>query len=566
VSPTALALAGSVPIVVVLVLLVGRHWPAARAMAVGWALASALGLLVWRMEPGWWAAAAVFGALQAVEIVLIVLGAVLLMNHLRGSGAFGAIHDHLTSLARDRRVQLLLIGLGLVTLVEGAAGFGTPGAVAAPIMIGLGFPPLAAAVFGLVFNAAQPPFGAAGTPVIGGLGSVLDASVLGDGPEASAFLGDVTAWTALVTGPTLAAWGLVCVFLLALWFGDEHERSLRGALRSTLPVAPLALALGTVAGATQLAVAWLLGPELPDIVAGFVTLGVGVVLVRRGVLVPREPWSLPARDAWPGTWESAQAGPRPRAPAAGDRRARMPVALAWTPYALVAAVLVATRWPGLGLGDLLREPTLQVSHLLGQDLAWSIRPLANPGVVPFLPVALLTVVLHRMDRRSVAAAWRRTGRQLASPALTLAVAVSMAQVMIRSASNALDQPGMMEAISASVAAAAGGLLPAVAPWIGALGAFMTGSSTSSNILFGALQLEAAAEVGVSRTITVALQNAGSGVGNMVAVLNVAVIAAVVGMTGRESRILRLALVPTLLLAAATGAAGMLLVALAPGPW
>jgi lactate permease len=587
VSLGVLASAGALPIALVFVLLVGIRWAAAKAMAAGWLVASVLGLLLWRMEPGWWAAAAVYGGLQALEIILIVFGAILLMNHLERSGAVGTIRSHFTRITGDRRIQLLLIGLGFITLIEGAAGFGTPGALAAPLMVGLGFPALAAAVFGLVFNAPQPPFGAAGTPVIGGVAAVVDEGVLGAEPLPR-FLEGVTTWSAVVTGSALVVWGLVGVFLLVLWFGREEERTLRGALRGTLPVAPLALVLGALAGGTQFVVAAFLGPELPNIAAGFLVLGAGALLAaRRSGLVPRESWDFPDRAAWPDPWRAGSAGEGPAGETAGRREngartslagevrdgapsehegpeARMPVVLAWTPYLLVAGVLIVTRWPGLGLDAWLRGHTLEVSRILGEDLSFTLRYLYLPGLVPFIPVALLTAVLHRMDAGSVARAWQDTVRQILPPAVTLLVAVSMTQVMIQSATNRIAEPGMMEALSRVVALGAGTALPAVSPWIGALGAFMTGSNTSSNVLFSVLQHDAAADVGVSRTLAVALQNVGGGIGNMLAVLNIAAVCGVLGMTGREGMILRRTLVPTVGLALFAGFVGLLLARLLPG--
>jgi lactate permease len=565
VSPGLLALAGSLPIAAVFVLLVGVRWSGARAMSAGWVLASALGLVLWRMEPGWWAAAAAYGALQAMEIIIIVFGAILLMNHLDGSGAVATIRWHFTQITRDRRVQVLLVGLGFITLIEGAAGFGTPGALAAPLLIGLGFPPLAAAVFGLTFNAAQPPFGAAGTPVIGGIGAVIDEGVLGEGGELPAFLHDVAGWTAVLTGGTLVFWGLLGVFLLLFWFGHEGERTVRGAIRGLLPVAPLALLLGGLAGATQLVVAWLFGPELPNIAAGFVVLGVGVGLVRRGVLVPDETWEFPPRASWPRSWFGRKEirGKEGDSGETGEPEKRMSVLLAWTPYLIVALVLIVTRWPDLELAGALRGYSLDFERILGRDLSFSLHYLYLPGVLPFLPVAVLTAFLHRMDRGAVAAAWRESAAQIVSPAVTLVVAVSMTQVMIQSATNLAGEPGMMEALSRMVARGAGPMLPAVAPWIGALGAFMTGSSTSSNVLFSVLQHDAAADVGVSRTVAVALQNVGSGIGNMLAVLNIAAICGVIRMSGMEGTILRRTLVPTVILAVLVGMAGMLLVWLLP---
>jgi lactate permease len=556
VNVNMLAVLGGLPIAVVFALMVGLRWSAARAMGIGWVLATGLGLALWRMETTWWAAAALYGALQALEIILIVFGAILLMNHLDGSGAVSRIRSHFAHLSDDRRVQLLLVGLGFMTLVEGAAGFGTPGALAAPLLVGLGFPPLAAAVFGLFFNAAQPPFGAAGTPVIGGLGAVIDERVLTGDMTVPAFLADVSTWTAVVTGTTLVFWGLFGVFLLLFWFGQEDARSIRGALRGTVPVLPLALLLGSVAGVTQFIMAWRFGPELPNIAAGFMVLGVGITLATRGVLVPKDSWEFPRRHAWPVMWRGEPDAGQPGSEAA---KARMPVWLAWTPYLLVAVVLVLTRWPGLGLSDLLRSHVIGVDRLLGEDLSFSIAYLYLPGLVPFIPVAILTGLIHRMDRSAVTAAWRNSFRQIRGPAMTLIVAVSMTQIMIQSATNGLGRPGMMEALSQALAWSAGAAIPFVAPWIGALGSFVTGSSTSSNVLFGALQHDAATDAGLSRTIVVALQNAGSGIGNMVSVLNIAAVCGVTGLTGREGDLLRKLTVPTLALATLAGAAGLVLV-------
>ncbi len=558
-SLTLLALAGAAPIALVFVLLVGVRWSAARAMGAGWFLASALGLALWRMETAWWAAAAVYGALQALQIILIVFGAILLMNHVQRSGAITTIRWHFTRITKDARVQLLLIGLGFVTLMEGAAGFGTPGALAAPLLIGLGFPPLAGAVFGLFFNAPQPPFGAAGTPVIGGVGAVIDEGVLGPEMTVPEFLDAVTGHTAIVTGSSMAFWGLVAVFLLTYWFGREEERSLRGAVRSTAEVMPLAFFLGAVTGLTQFVVAWFLGPELPNMASGFLVLGVGIFAVRRGFLLPKRAWSFPPRDFWLKSW----LGLRGSAPPKDKAGKEMPVILAWAPYLLVLLVLMVTRWPGLGMADWLRERTLDIDRILGQDLSFSLEYLYSPGVLPFIPVALLTAVMHRMSRAEVAVVWSTSLRQIVSPAVTLIVAVSMTQVIIQSATNTIGEPGMMQALSRVVASGVGSALPSVAPLIGMLGSFMTGSNTSSNVLFSVLQHDAALDVGVSATIVVALQNAGGGIGNLVSVLNVAAICGVIRMSGMESEILRKLIVPALFLAVFAGALGLLMVRFGP---
>ncbi|WP_435184132.1 L-lactate permease [Halobellus sp. EA9] len=566
VSTATLAVAGAVPIAVAFVLLVGLRWSAVRAMGVGWVLATALGLTIWGMNPSWWVASAVFGALQAVNIILIVFGAILLMNYLDGSGAISTIRWYFTQIESDRRVQLLLIGLGFETIIEGAAGFGTPGALAAPLFIGLGFPPLAAAVFGLFFNAPNPPFGAAGTPILGGVGAVMTDGLLPQGVAVSEFLEMVSAWTGVITGVTYVFWGFLGVVLLIYWFGDDGERSVRGALRTAAPVAPFAFVLGIVAGGVQWAVAWFIGPALPDIAAGFVVLGIGMVMANRDVLVPEDRWDFPDSSTWNDTWRG---GLDLDEIAVEKPSKEMPVLLAWTPYLLVAALLLITRWPTLTIGgrqivDVVSSFTVGFDVLGYEQLHWAISYLYLPGTFPFLPIAVLTGFLHGMDVDGMRDAWRESVDQTIVPALTLIVAVSMTQIMIQSKVNPADVIGMMQALSRGLATIAGGLLPIISPWIGALGAFMTGSNTSSDILFSVLQYNAAGQVGISQTVTVALQNTGGGIGNMISVLNLAAIGGVAGVAGREGDMMRKTIVPTVIFALWAGLLGLIFVYVAPG--
>ena len=556
----SLAFVGVIPIGVAFVLLAGLRWSAARAMGVGWLLAGGIGLTYWGMEIDWLAASAVYGAFQAVDIILIVFGAILLMNYLEGSGAIATIRWYFGQIEEDRRIQVLLIGLGFMTIIEGAAGFGTPGALAAPLFIGLGFPPLAAAVFGLFFNAPNPPFGAAGTPVIGGTGAVIDPALSGS-MGVSEFLSMVSAWSGVVTGVTYVFWGLLGVFFLTYWFGDaDGGRSVGGAVRDTLPIAPFALLLGVVTGGTQLVVAWFVGPALPDIAAGFVVLGVGLLLANNNILIPDREWDFPTDSQWSDTWLG---GLELDEISRDQPQKEMSVLLAWTPYLLVALALLATRWPDLTVAGTAVLPWIQsftvgIDSILGTELGYTLQYLYLPGTMPFIPIAVLTGLIHKMDIDEMGAAWRRSAEQVAPAALTLIIAVSMTQVMIQSQTNTAGLLGMMEALSRALAIGAGGLLPMISPWIGAIGSFMTGSNTSSNILFSVLQYNAAETVELSRTIVVSLQNVGGGLGNMVSVLNVAAICGVVGITGREGDLLRKAIVPMALFALFAGLFGMLL--------
>lgn len=549
-----LAVIASIPIVVSLGLLIGLKWSGFKALGVGWLLAIFLGLTVWRMESLWVVAASIYGTLQAFEIILIIFGAILLMNYLDLSGAISTIRWHFSTISEDRRIQLLIIGLGFITIMEGAAGFGTPGALAAPLWIGLGFPPLAAAIFGIIFNAAQPPFGASGTPIIGGVGAVIE-DVLDESISKEEFLAEVTAWTSLGTGLALSFWGVLCVFLLGFWFSKPGENSLKKGWNTLKPVLPFALFLGFLAGFSQFLIAWFIGPELPTIIAGFAVFIIGSIMAKKDILQPEKSWDFPDRNSWTDLWTGGL-----NLKNIGDAPKReMSVLKAWSPYLLVTGILLVTRWPGLGFVEILRQYSLTIPSILGTELSFTIEYLYLPGTMPFIPVAIASGLIYKMKFSKIEAAWKKSLKQVGPAALTLAVAVAMTQVMIQSSTNTADITGMMDVLSMFIASTAGSWFPAISPWIGVLGAFMTGSTTSSNILFSVMQHDAAANTGISRTVAVALQNIGSGIGNMLSILNIVAICSIVGLNGEEGEILHKAIIPTLIFGSATSLLGLILI-------
>ena len=163
-----LAILALLPIVVVAVLLVGLRWPASRVMPLSYVVAAALSYWVWRVS-GWQVAAATLkGLVIAAELLFIVFGAILLLYTLDRSGALARIRVAFTALSPDRRVQAIIIGWLFGSFIEGASGFGTPAAVAVPLLVGLGFPALAAVVVGMTIQSTPVSFGAVGTPILVG--------------------------------------------------------------------------------------------------------------------------------------------------------------------------------------------------------------------------------------------------------------------------------------------------------------------------------------------------------------------------------------------------------------
>ena len=168
-----LAFLSILPIASVAVFLVWLRWPAARAMPIAYLVCALLALFVWQVPPAVIAAASVNGLVVAASLIFIIFGAIALLNSLQESGGLYAIRNGFTDISADRRVQVIIIAWLFGAFIEGAAGFGTPAAVAVPLLVGLGFPALAAVMSGMIIQSTPVSFGAAGTPILVGVNTGL---------------------------------------------------------------------------------------------------------------------------------------------------------------------------------------------------------------------------------------------------------------------------------------------------------------------------------------------------------------------------------------------------------
>ncbi|WP_261664545.1 L-lactate permease [Deinococcus sp. Marseille-Q6407] len=306
------ALLALLPIAAVFVLLVVLRLPAARAMSLSLLLTAALALLHWQVHPAAVAASLAQGALVALSILYIVLGAMALFSVLQVSGAVGVMQRGFTGLTADRRIQVILITWLFGALIEGAAGFGTPAAIAAPLLAALGFPPLAAVVLPLIGNSTPVPFAAAGTPLLigmrqglseGGGGNALEPVLAASGGM-DQFLGQVGVQLTTLDLLVSSLLPLILVVLMTRTFGA------RRSWREGLEVWPFALFAGLAYTVPAWAVARFSGPEFPAIIGGFAGLLLCVAAVRLGFLQPARPWDFAARTSWPAGWSGDPAAPR----------------------------------------------------------------------------------------------------------------------------------------------------------------------------------------------------------------------------------------------------------------
>ena len=548
-SEGLLALLAFLPILAIFVLMAVLRMPATRAMPLAFLLTLALVCFVWQTPLNRVAASVVNGLVIALDIILIVFGALSLLFTLRESGAINAINRGFTDISPDKRVQAIIITWLFGSFIEGAAGFGTPAALTAPLLLALGFPALAAVMVALIANSTAVSFGAVGTPTLIGIRTALDLPEIIGSPaiQQSGFdsfimhVGTWSAWLHVIPGILIP---LLLVSLLTRFFGEKKS------FREGLAIWPYALFAGFCFVVPYLAVAVLLGPEFPSIAGGLLGMLVLIPATKAGFLTPATSWQFPDESTWDPTWRGS-IETRPE-----KQQVNVTLIRAWIPYALIGLLLVVTRMRFLPFNEWLRNTRFTVPGIFGTDISPSLSPLYNPGVLPFLLVALLSIAVFRMNRKQVQTAWSEAYHRVSGPFLALLFAVPMVRLMMQSGNNPLDIPGMPIAMARYAAGIFQDAWPMVSPLVAALGTFMSGSATVSNMLFSLFQFTVAGETRSSPLLIVSLQNVGAAMGNMIGVHNIIAACATVGLSGMEGELLKKNLVPAVLLCLLAGILGI----------
>ena len=466
-----IALAAAAPLALVLLLMGALRRSAAQAGVFGLALALALSVTLFdlaRPGLGWSDAALGTGAealFSTFTILWIILPALALYEFQTLTGAIARIRDVLSHLTENRRIQAILIAWFFGLFMEGAAGFGVPVALAAPLLAGLGYPPVRAVALALLGHAAGVSFGAVGTPTLAQVDLTgLDQRVL----------------AGTVAGLHAALGGILLIAMVRL--ADDGPLT-----RADWGWSALALICFVV---PSLALAWTIGPELPSLGGALIGLVLFAALLRR------------------------KGGEAP------DMRNLLPDL---APYLAILALVLATRLIG-PLTEALRSFALDWT--LFESFSGRFEPLYHPGTLLLLGLALGALLTGRASL--LAPALAKALKRMVPVAAALLAMLALSRVMVQS--------GMIAAL-ADAAALTGATWPLIAPAIGVLGTFITGSATASNILFTELQVSTAAALALSPIVLAAAQGFGSAIGNIVAPHNIIAGSATVGMTGREGDVL-----------------------------
>ncbi len=525
-----LALVAALPIIIVGVLMIGYMWPASKAMPVGWITALIIAAVGWNMPARWLTAATIGGVINAFDILLIVFGALLILQLMKKSGGVYGISHSMTSVSIDRRVQVIIIAWLMGSFFEGAAGFGTPAAVAAPLLVGMGFPPLIAATSALIADSAAVSFGAVGVPIWGGFAALEDLISFPVNNNGAAlqfieFLHNIGAFTGLLHFLVGSFVPLVIVALMT--------KIVDGSYRKGLEIWPLALLGGVVFTLPEVLIANFVGPELPSLLGSLIALPVFIFIVSKGILVPKEKWTFPAHEEWEDDWEGEiKAGEEENA-----ATVKVSTFKAWLPYVLIGLILLIGRLEVFKLTPILKSWSIGWSNILDTTIGKAITPFYNPGVFPFIFIAILIPFLHNMDKGKAKEAWKETFNMIKPAAIALFFALAMVYIMMNSG-GATGEDSMLIVMAKAAASTVGGIWYLVAPLVGILGAFISGSNTTSDIMFGPFQYGTAMASGLPVTPTLALQALGGAAGNMICIHNVVAALTTVGLVGKEGLVIR----------------------------
>jgi lactate permease len=425
------------------------------------------------------------------------------------------VKDSIGSLTEDRRLQALLIAFAFGAFVEGAAGFGTPVAVAAAMLTGLGFSPFYASAICLLANTAPVAFGSIGTPVLtlaGITGLPLHALSAGVGR---------------ICAPVSVFVPLYLVMVMGGW------RALRGVL-------PAAVACGVAFAGMQFVVSNFVGPELTDILGSLASLAVLILVLK--LWKPKDKFELPGGHTTEHT---------PR------RRSAGAIVKAWAPYgflvicvlvwgqkdvkALLNQATVAFAWPGLHNAIEQAPPVVQKAAPYAAKFTWNILSASGTSC---LLACLISALVLRVRPATLGKIFLTTCRQLAFPTLTVASVLGLAFLMNYSGATATLGLAF---------AGTGALFPFFSALLGWLGVFLTGSDTSANALFGNLQVVTANKLQLNAALMAAANSSGGVMGKMISLQSIAVAAAATAMAASdESRLFRFTLRHSVFLAAVIG--------------
>ncbi|MGD8473061.1 MAG: L-lactate permease [Anaerolineae bacterium] len=520
------------PIAVVLVLMVGFRWGGKKAGPVGWLVAMIVAWLAFGAGPELLLISQLRGILLTLYVLYIIWMALVLYRVVDEAGAIAVIGRGIARLTAEPTMQLLLLAWAFSAFLQGVAGFGVPIAVVAPLLIGLGFAPVVAV--------AAVAIGHSWSVTFGDIASSFQALMAATGLPGE----ELAPWSSVFLGVACFGCGIA-----AAWAFEGRSSLRRGW--------PALLVMGLVMAVVQAGLAinglWNL--------AGF---GAGLAGLASGALIARMPRyqrdvSTPSASIEDVQGVTATGG-------AGERK-RLSLGMALSPYLLLIVVVSAAElWPWLH--GILNEIKIQVQFSEVQtSYGWTTAAGTGRTISVFGHAGALLAYVSLVFYAVYSWTGHYTpgvGRRIVQRTVKSAVPSSIGIAAMVGMAVAMDHAGMTYVLAEGLGNAAGPLYPLVAPFIGTLGAFMTGSNTNSNVVFAPLQQQAAQLLGISVTVILAAQTTGGALGSMLAPAKLIVGCSTAGLAGQEGKVLKKTLVPGLIIAAVVGVLAWLAMTLGLG--
>ncbi|MGP5067615.1 L-lactate permease [Psychrobacter alimentarius] len=542
-NQTIYGLLALLPIVLSGILLIGLQWSAKRTMPIVLAVTAAIALFIWDMTFNRVFSSILEGSVITVSVLWIVFGAIFLLNTLKHTGAIAVIRAGFINVSPDRRVQAIIIAWCFGTFLEGASGFGTPAAIAAPLMMAIGFPALGAVLMGMMIQSTPVSFGAVGTPIVIGVNKGLDTTAISvqlaqQGLAWEDFLQLITSQVAMIHGVIGTFMPLLMVMMLTRFFGKNKS------WKEGLAIWPFAIFAGLAFTIPYTLTGVFLGPEFPALIGGLVSIAIVINAAKRGFLVPKTTWDFEPQKNWPSEWMGKLVISKEDIAVPLENKT-MSAVMAWFPYLLVALLLVCSR-VFVEFKTLLTSATLDFTSILGEsDISASFSPLYLPGGLLLISALVAAFAQTNKPTKALSDAFGESSKTVLSAGFVLIFTIPMVRIFINSGVNLTDVASMPVASAELFAGTFGNAFPLVSATIGALGAFIAGSNTVSNMMFSQFQYEAAMSLHISPSLIIAAQAVGAAAGNMIAIHNVVAASATVGLLGMEGATLRRTILPTL---------------------
>ncbi|MCM0582645.1 L-lactate permease [Weissella diestrammenae] len=510
------------------------NMPAIKGMTYSAIIVLFGAFIFWQMPIKVLSASILQGIHKTLPILWILFGALLMLAVLRTTGAIERINRGFVAVTGDLRVLTVIIVFLFGGLIEGVSGFGTPAMVTAPLLMALGFRPIAAVTLALVGDSTSASFGAVGTPLTVGLSNVAN------GPDFMQHVGRTITQLDLTAGaivPTLI------VFLLVRFFGREKKNH-----QAWVEMLPWTLLIGIVyALVAWLTVHWI-GYEFASILTPLIMLIVAIVTVRFKLLLPASVYVTPWSDALenPGSSDLKQET---------KQAETMSLFKAWVPYLLVVVLLLLTRVIQPLQHQLLHLADLSWHNILGfKTISSDWQLLYSPGTI-LVVAAIIGLAIQMRSLKPLRKQARTVVGSMVSTGLTLVVTLIMVQIFSNSGINTQGLVSMPIYIANSLAQFTAPIWVFIAPFLGELGAFITGSATVSTLTFAPIQFHVAQQSHLEPQMILAMQVIGAAAGNMVCVHNIVAASAVVGLGGQEGAILRKTAIPAVIYAILLGITG-----------